>query len=156
TATIYPNKKVAKSAPPLTYQWRVNGQEIPGATNSSYAISSVDFSNAASYTLVLEGELELETAPIHLNVFQLISGSSNGRALAIPIGDFTSGTYNVCGGTGFDRYKTYMLFYGSNAPSQTGPFFNTTNHFLDLTTCTNVNGGSLDTAILFQGNWGAP
>jgi hypothetical protein len=154
TKSIYAKSKLPNFAEPLTYQWRVNGQDIPSATNSTYSIYSVALSDAASYTVVISGGLELETAPVHLSVFQLIFGSSNGGALSIAINDFTGGgSTSVCGGTGFDRYKTYMQFYGSNAPNQTGQFFNTTNHFLDLTTCTNLNGSTLDTAILFQGNW---
>jgi hypothetical protein len=154
TKSIYTKSKLPMSAPPLTYQWRVNGQEIPGATNSSYTNYSVALSDAASYTVVVSGGLELETAPVHLSVFQLISGHSNGGALSTGIQNFTAGSGNtVCGAPGFDRYKTYMLFYGSNAPSQTGPFFNHTNYYLDLDTCTNRNGTNLDTAIQFQGNW---
>jgi hypothetical protein len=155
---IYAEKKVPQSAPPLIYQWQKNGNDIAGATKSYYTIPEVTFTNdVATYTLVLSGALEAQSAPVHLSVYTLIYSNSNGGALSTPIQGFTSGTYTACNVSGFDRYKTYMLFYGPNATSQTGPFQNTSgSSLLDLTTCTNLNGTSLDTAILFQGNWASP
>lgn len=40
----------AAGTPPLAYQWRRNGAAIAGATGSSFIISSVSASDAASYT----------------------------------------------------------------------------------------------------------
>src|SRR4030095_6234823 len=39
--------------PPLKYQWRLNGVDIPGATNASFFISSAQLTNGGSYTVLV-------------------------------------------------------------------------------------------------------
>ncbi|MFO7370359.1 MAG: immunoglobulin domain-containing protein [Bacteroidales bacterium] len=39
----------------LTYLWRKNGTNIPGATNSSYTINNITTADAANYTVVVTG-----------------------------------------------------------------------------------------------------
>lgn len=39
--------------PPLSYQWRFNGADIPKATSTTYSISSINLTNLGSYTLVI-------------------------------------------------------------------------------------------------------
>jgi uncharacterized delta-60 repeat protein len=43
----------ASGAEPLSYQWRFNGSDIPGANTNSYAIPSVQATNAGSYAVVV-------------------------------------------------------------------------------------------------------
>jgi hypothetical protein len=43
----------AIGVPPLSLQWRLNGNNIPGATNLSYAIPSVTLANNGNYVLVV-------------------------------------------------------------------------------------------------------
>ena len=43
----------ASGAPTLTYQWRKNGVNIPGATSSTYSISNVQPSHAGQYSVVV-------------------------------------------------------------------------------------------------------
>jgi len=43
----------AGGAPPLSYQWRMNGTNIPGATNATYAISPASNINQGVYTVVV-------------------------------------------------------------------------------------------------------
>jgi len=40
----------ATGSPPLSYQWRKNGTDIPSATGSSYTIASAQSGDAATYT----------------------------------------------------------------------------------------------------------
>jgi hypothetical protein len=44
---------VANGTPPLSYQWRKNGNNIPGATQSSYSISNLRQSHFADYSVVV-------------------------------------------------------------------------------------------------------
>ncbi len=43
----------AGGAPPLSYQWRMNGTNIPGATNATYALSPASNINQGVYTVVV-------------------------------------------------------------------------------------------------------
>jgi len=43
----------ASGAAPVSYQWRRNGTDIPGATTPSIAINSVSFGDAGLYTVVI-------------------------------------------------------------------------------------------------------
>jgi len=56
--TVSPGSNVtfsvtASGAAPLTYQWWFNGGTLPGTTNSTYGIASVQFTNAGSYSVVV-------------------------------------------------------------------------------------------------------
>ncbi len=136
------------------YQWVKNGSEIFGATKSAFAITNVSFADVGEYMLLLSGAFPANSGPVYVSVYYLFSTNSNGGVLTAPIGDFTIGSDSACGGTGFDRYKAYGLFYGPNASPQSGTFQNTSaSSKLDLTTCTNANNSGLDTAIKLQGNW---
>jgi hypothetical protein len=151
---IYADRHKEQSTLPVHFRWQKDGEDIPGATDLHYTITNVSFEDAASYTLVLSGYVELQTAPVHLSVYTLFEAHSNGGTLAVPISDFTSGTLDTCGATGFDSYKTYLTFYGPNASPQSGTFVNSSHeNNLDITTCTNVNGTTMKTAVQIQGNW---
>ncbi len=43
----------ATGSEPLTYQWHINGSNIPGATGSSHSISNVTSANAGSYSVTV-------------------------------------------------------------------------------------------------------
>jgi len=43
----------AGGQPPLNYHWRLNGTDIPGATNATFVISSVNSSNQGVYTVIV-------------------------------------------------------------------------------------------------------
>jgi hypothetical protein len=44
---------VASGSSPLSYQWSLNGTNIIGATNSVYAITNVQFTNAGNYAVTV-------------------------------------------------------------------------------------------------------
>jgi sugar lactone lactonase YvrE len=48
---------VAAGAQPLTYQWRFNGNNIPGATSSAFAIHAASSANSGSYSVVVTNSL---------------------------------------------------------------------------------------------------
>ena len=43
----------ALGTPPFTYQWQLNGVNIPGANASSYNVPNADGTNAGSYTVII-------------------------------------------------------------------------------------------------------
>src|SRR5262249_23090732 len=50
-------------APPLTYQWFHDDQEIPGATNVSLTISNAALADAGDYVLLVENPYTLVLSP---------------------------------------------------------------------------------------------
>lgn len=67
-----------KGTPPLTYQWRKNGSDIPGAKTDTYTIASVQAADAGEFTVVVSNTagsvtsqiatLRVQTAPPAINV----------------------------------------------------------------------------------------
>ena len=56
-------------SPPFNYQWRFNGADIPGATNSSYTLNSVSIANHGVFQVVIADELSsILSDPARLNV----------------------------------------------------------------------------------------
>ena len=51
-STLVLQAGIASAAPPPAYQWRLNGVDIPHATNSSYTLPGVQFSQRGVYTVV--------------------------------------------------------------------------------------------------------
>lgn len=59
----------AGGTPPLSFQWQLNGQPLPGATNSSLVVTNVDASKAGNYSVVLTnsfGSATSSNAPLEL------------------------------------------------------------------------------------------
>jgi hypothetical protein len=59
----------ASGTPPLAYQWRLNGQNIPGATDPCYTISAADTTNGGAYSVVVVnvlGAKQTTQAPLTL------------------------------------------------------------------------------------------
>ena len=48
--------------PNLKFQWRLNGRNIPGATNSTYSKAGILSSDAGLYTVVVAGQSGTETS----------------------------------------------------------------------------------------------
>jgi len=60
----------AGGAPPLNYQWRLNGTNIPGATNATFAISAVSSGDQGVYTVVVSNSSGgIESGGAYLTVF---------------------------------------------------------------------------------------
>ena len=59
----------ASGLPSLTYQWRKNGIDIPGATNTSYIIPAVTFADSGDYDMIVYNPYGSDTsASAHLTV----------------------------------------------------------------------------------------
>jgi hypothetical protein len=58
----------------LTYQWRKNGAEIPGATNTSFTIMDAQFDDEGTYTvMVTDVSGSIQSAPAYLFVYTVAS-----------------------------------------------------------------------------------
>jgi hypothetical protein len=139
------------------YQWFQNDYPIDSATNSSYTIYNTSMADAASYYAFVNGKVgTAQSAPLNLGVYYQYTTNSNGGALAYPT--TTPPFINVsqqiiCSTKSFGYYYVLPnLFYGSGVTSQSGPFTNTSNMYLDISTCVSTNGPTMDTAILLKEN----
>src|SRR5882757_9964113 len=54
---------VSAATPPLTYQWRFNGGNISGATNSAFTITNVQPANTGAYSVVVSNSSGAITSP---------------------------------------------------------------------------------------------
>jgi len=138
------------------FRWLKDEYEVYGKTNSTYAINNASLSDAAEYTVIVYATgISAEAEPFYLSVYMPVT-NSNGGVMATPVGDFTGGgPYNPSCGGSFDRYKTYFPFDGPYTSPASPTYPNTSNSpNLNVTTCTNVNGATLDTAIRIQDNFG--
>ena len=73
TQTVYSNANVVLNASvtgiaPLSYQWRRNGVDIPGATTSSLTFASAQVSDSGSYSLVVTNGFASSNSTAVLNV----------------------------------------------------------------------------------------
>jgi hypothetical protein len=46
----------AAGTPPLSYQWRLNGNSLPAATSSSYAVTNAQMANAGAYDVIVTND----------------------------------------------------------------------------------------------------
>ena len=61
---------------PLYYQWQFNGNNIPGATRSAYAIGAAKTQNAGSYTVIVTNAYgAVTTSPATLTVLETVKPS---------------------------------------------------------------------------------
>ena len=91
----------------LTFQWTFDGVAIPGATNSSYTIDSVQDSDAGDYAVIISDGTNSLVTP----AAQLTTEGSTGDANLIPV---TSGRQNYTFKSGVTYYigsQTYL--YGN-------------------------------------------
>ena len=94
----------AQGAPPLAYQWLLNGAPIPGGTNAFLSLTNVGTGNAGSYTVAITSSqatatsdaatLELSNVPTRLANIST-RGVTTGAGANVLIGGFVvSGTAN--------------------------------------------------------------
>ena len=110
SATFYVD---AAGTPPLSYQWQLNGNDIPGATNSSCTISNVQATNLGNYTVVITnvaGSIVSSNAALDFGEVTAWGqgGSFNRIATSVPIG-----TSNVLGMAAGDYWSVVLKSDGS-------------------------------------------
>ncbi|SKA96518.1 Peptidyl-prolyl cis-trans isomerase (rotamase)-cyclophilin family [Prosthecobacter debontii] len=84
---------ITGSTGPYTYQWKKDGENINGATNSTYFISSANSDSVGNYSVLVKNGATpdgQESAPISLNVSTEVSNVNATRSPAdqyLPLGD---------------------------------------------------------------------
>ncbi|MDB6018850.1 MAG: hypothetical protein JWR19_3339 [Pedosphaera sp.] len=143
---------------PMSYQWRLNGTDILGATNPVYSITAVQSTNAGDYIAVVTNSLGSVTSSIaHLTVnlgpLVAISSPSSGSVFARPTNLLITAT--ASDGDGVARVDFYSgatwLGFKTNSPyvftwtnSPNGSFL-LTALATDNLGATNLSGASLVT-----------
>lgn len=74
---------VGSGADPLAYQWRLNGADLPGATNTSYTIAAVSANDLGAYQFVVSNAVG-------------VAVSSNAWLTVGPLAAWGQNTYNQC------------------------------------------------------------
>lgn len=79
---------VAQGVTPIIYQWRFNGADLPGATNSVLTLTNVQFGNAGDYSVVVSNEFSsLTSLEANLSVGQIAAwGGNDIGQLTVPLG----------------------------------------------------------------------
>lgn len=139
----------ATGTPAPTYQWRLNGTPITGATSATYTIASAQAANAGNYTCVVTnaaGSVTSSAATLTVNIPATITTQPSSQS-AIPAGSATFGvTATGTGPLGYQWRKN-----GRDIAGATSSTLTLTNvRFLDEAkySClvSNAYGTSLSTA----------
>lgn len=81
--------------PPLTYQWRKNGVDIPGATGAVFVIPSVQLSDAGKYTVRVSnpaGSCVSDNATLSVRQAPTSTGTTTTITVTTPTGTVTIAT----------------------------------------------------------------
>jgi hypothetical protein len=113
-------------APPLAYDWQINGTNIAGATSSTFNLTNVQFSDAGTYSLLISNSAELLTDDEILNL-----PLTNAPTFVLePVGQVTNLGATVefdAAAVGFPAPMYQWLFDGTNVPGATSSVFILTN-----------------------------
>ncbi|MFM1748594.1 MAG: hypothetical protein RLZZ188_2260, partial [Verrucomicrobiota bacterium] len=141
----------ALGAPPLAYQWLLNGAPIPGATRSILSLTNVSAANAGSYTVAITSSAATATS----DAATLTLSNATTRLANISTRGLTSGGANVLIGgfvvTGTAAQTRQMLIRVVGPTLSTAPFNVTTalaNPGLE------VYAGNNRNPVLTNDDWG--
>jgi hypothetical protein len=97
-----------------SYQWNLNGTPIPGATSSSYTVSSAQSANAGNYSVTVTNALGSVTSSIA--AIQVGTTSILSNPASITLTATQTGLFSVSGqGLGTISYQWYQIPSGSTA-----------------------------------------
>jgi len=131
----------ASGTAPLSYQWRLNGANISGATSSSLTLTAVTSANAGSYTAVVSNSAGSATsAAATLTVTSTVTAptiTTQPVSQTVPAG--ATVTFTV-GATGTAPLNYQWRLNGANIPGAT-------SSSLALTAVTSANAGSYTAVV---------
>jgi pimeloyl-ACP methyl ester carboxylesterase len=107
----------ASGAPPLGYQWRLNGQPLAGATHASLSLSNVQLGNAGGYSVIVS------------NIYGSVSSAA--AQLILLMQTNRQATVAEIGQSGVDRNSQLQVY--TNGTFQSGWPLNTNRMTIVLT-----------------------
>jgi uncharacterized repeat protein (TIGR01451 family) len=124
---------IAEGTPPLRYQWRFNGTNVAGATNSAFVKPNLQLSDSGSYAVVVSNAFggQLSSNAV-LTVGQAPAIVSQPASQTVRLGDTASFTVGAAG--------TAPLAYQWNKGGTN--LLNATNHVLGITNVQSSDAGS--------------
>ncbi|MCX8089614.1 MAG: immunoglobulin domain-containing protein [Verrucomicrobiae bacterium] len=117
TATFWAN---ATGTPPLSYQWRFNGQELAGATGTNFVIPLVQFADAGEYTVQVSNVAGSVVSPAALLVVWPDTNRPGVFIAAPPSNARLSNDTVTVSGTASDNVRVAAVLCQWNDPN--GPF----------------------------------
>jgi predicted secreted protein len=115
----------------VSYQWKKDGNDIPGATNSTYSIASVSPANAGMYSVAVSGNcgapVLTEGAMLTVNVPPTITGqpanvticTSQNASFAVTASDAAGYQWQVDTGSGFVNVANNAIYGGATTGTLT-------------------------------------
>ena len=124
----------AIGVPPLSYQWRFNGQSIAGATTTNYTITNLNFANGGNYDLVVTNLYGAATSKVS-TVFPGITHSATSGIV------YDSNPVNTQN-DGVNMGATWMASNSDGAITRTGvmSFVDTNTNGITVADNTNFDG----------------
>ena len=143
----------AQGAPPLSYQWLLNGAPVPGATNALLSLTNVDASRTGSYTVAITSSAATATSDAAILTLsntptRLANISTRGTTVA-------AGANVLIGGfivTGANATQTRQMLIRVAGPTLTGAPFNLSGALANPRL--EVYAGSSQTPVLVNDDWG--
>lgn len=127
----------------LTYQWRKNGVNIPGATSATFTLSNLQPSDDGSYDVVVSGTCGTVTSfSANISVFNNTSITS--QPIPVDICEGQSGQLQVSAGGGFNSFQWFL----------NGNPVGTNSATLSINSASSANAGSYTVTV--SGACGAP
>ncbi|MBL9190301.1 MAG: hypothetical protein JNK23_22655 [Opitutaceae bacterium] len=143
----------AQGAPPLAYQWLLNGAPVPGATNTILSLTNIDATRAGTYTVAITSNAATATSD---RAVLTISNVPTRLANISTRGVTTAGANALIGGfvvSGANPTQTRQMLIRAVGPTLAGAPFNVpgvlANPRLEL-----FAGGNSQTPVLVNDDWG--
>ncbi len=116
---------VAAGAPPLAYQWRFYGSNLPGAISASYNLTNIQPTNGGDYTVVITntfGSITSAIATLTVDAAPFINNQP--QSLSVNVGADAAFNVTAAGGTPLG-YQ--WRFAGTNISGATASSYTRTN-----------------------------